>query len=172
MANVNRLKETRNKLLADHRVDWNTVFRAYNAEFDKTEKILQLPGDYRQREELKRVDEIAHDSAKRVNDPTVLKKLLAPEGTGTEISKRLADVLFASDEVGGFAGIASTRNAVVAKSQLTDFAIALALYHRDHSTYPKKLAELAPRYIATVPKDPFLNTRLYLPVARGRVHAL
>ena len=42
-------------------------------------------------------------------------------------------------------------------SELIQLAFSLAAYRADHGAYPKKLAELAPKYIKEVPKDMFNN---------------
>ena len=39
--------------------------------------------------------------------------------------------------------------------ELTRLAFALAAYHADRGTYPAKLADLVPKYVAEVPKDIF-----------------
>ncbi len=39
--------------------------------------------------------------------------------------------------------------------ELNDLAFALAIYHADRGSYPATLADLVPKYIATVPKDIF-----------------
>ena len=44
---------------------------------------------------------------------------------------------------------------------LTRLAFALAAYHADHGTYPAKLADLAPKYAAEVPKDIFNASELH-----------
>ena len=44
---------------------------------------------------------------------------------------------------------------------LTRLAFALAAYHADHGTYPAKLADLAPKYVAEVPKDIFNASELH-----------
>lgn len=47
-------------------------------------------------------------------------------------------------------------------------AIALAAHQRDHGTYPKKLDELTPKYLATVPPDLFTGKALvYMPSGDG-----
>jgi hypothetical protein len=45
--------------------------------------------------------------------------------------------------------------------ELTDMALALAAYRADHGSYPATLAELAPKYIAKVPKDIFNDADLH-----------
>jgi hypothetical protein len=153
---VDKLKETRNKLLADRRVDWDIVFRAQIADFDETDKALQLSSDFLRREELKRLERTSREAAKKVNDPAALTKLLGSSGTSVEISQKLATVLLGAD-VSGYSGIVSARMTATVKTQLTDFAIALTLYHHDHNAYPPRLADLAPTYIAELPRDPFSN---------------
>jgi hypothetical protein len=165
---VDTLKETRNKLLADRRVDWDLVFRAQNVDFDETDKALQLPDDFQQREELKRLERSSREAANRVNDPAALAKLLGPSGTSAEISQKLAAVLLGSGESGGYSGIVGARMTATAKMELTDFAIALTLYLHDHKTYPPRLADLAPRYIAEVPRDPFSNRDYAYQLQDGR----
>jgi hypothetical protein len=47
-------------------------------------------------------------------------------------------------------------------------AFALALYHADHGRYPEKLAELAPKYLDTIPDDIFSGKPLiYKPNGNG-----
>ncbi len=47
-------------------------------------------------------------------------------------------------------------------------AFALAAYRRDHGTYPAKLDDLAPKYLAAVPEDLFSGRALvYHPSEKG-----
>src|SRR5262249_6302198 len=47
-------------------------------------------------------------------------------------------------------------------------AFAMAAYHKDNSRYPAKLANLAPKYLATVPDDLFAGKPLiYKPSEKG-----
>jgi hypothetical protein len=41
--------------------------------------------------------------------------------------------------------------------RVTLLELALAMYRRDHDTYPKSLAELAPKYLGREPLDPYTN---------------
>ena len=164
---VDDLKETRNKLLADHRVDWDVVFRAQTADYDETDKALQLSDDFLRREELKQLERTSRAAAKRVNDPTAIAKLLGPSGTSGEISQKLAKVLLGSGGT-GYSGIVSARMVATTKMELADFAIALAIYHHDHGMYPQRLAELPPRYLREGPKDIFSqHDYIYLPQDGG-----
>lgn len=50
------------------------------------------------------------------------------------------------------------------RRRATLIQLALELYRRDHDTYPRTLAELAPDYLEKVPLDPFAGTPFnYLP---------
>ena len=44
---------------------------------------------------------------------------------------------------------------------LTKLAFALAAYRADHGAYPARLADLSPKYAATVPKDRFTDGDLH-----------
>ena len=44
---------------------------------------------------------------------------------------------------------------------LTKLAFALAAYRADRGTYPAKLADLVPKYVAEVPKDIFNASELH-----------
>jgi hypothetical protein len=44
---------------------------------------------------------------------------------------------------------------------LTRLAFALGAYRADHGAYPAKLADLAPKYVARVPKDIFSDSELH-----------
>jgi hypothetical protein len=47
-------------------------------------------------------------------------------------------------------------------------AFALAIHHRDHNRYPKRLADLTPKVLKTIPQDCFSGGPLvYLPNENG-----
>jgi len=148
-----RTKQARERLLADSRIDWDLVFRRYNSGLDEVERTWREPTIFLKRQALKKLDEAASDAANRVNDPTVLARFLSPRTTREDLSRQLAEILLDSDG----AGSESYARLVViaaAKAQLTNFAFALAEYHNDHAAYPCNLAELSPKYLSEVPKDP------------------
>jgi hypothetical protein len=45
--------------------------------------------------------------------------------------------------------------------ELTKLAFALAAYRADHGSYPEKLADLTPKYVADIPKDIFNDADLH-----------
>jgi hypothetical protein len=45
--------------------------------------------------------------------------------------------------------------------ELTKLAFALAAYRADNGSYPPKLADLTPKYVAEVPKDIFADAELH-----------
>jgi hypothetical protein len=52
--------------------------------------------------------------------------------------------------------------------ELDKLAFALAAYRADHGSYPAKLADLKPKYVAEVPKDIFSEGELlYRPEGTG-----
>jgi hypothetical protein len=163
-----RNKESRTQLLADRRVDWDIVFRKYNAGLDEVEKAWRQPTLFQRYQALGKLDAAARVAANRVIDPAELAKFLSPQTSKADISRQLADILFGSDGVAGFEvyAVAEALNAV--RTQLTDFAFALAEYHNDRAAYPGSLAELSPKYIADIPKDPFSDQAYcYRPQGNG-----
>ncbi len=58
-------------------------------------------------------------------------------------------------------GVCRARDVAAVRLDLVQVALALAAYHADHGTYPAKLVELAPRYIAEVPNDAFTGSDLH-----------
>ena len=148
-----RAKEARSKLLADRRVDWDVVFRTFNSSMDQGEEASRQPTIPQKREALKKLDDSASAAAHRVERSCRLKKLLSPETPPAKISRQLAEVLLEPD--GGSGVYVWAEGATAAKTQLRDFAFALAMYHNDHSAYPRSLADLSPQYMAQVPKDPW-----------------
>jgi len=144
-------KLARERLLADSRIDWDVVFRRFNSGLDEVEKTWRESTAFGRRQSLKKLDEAACDAANRVNDPATLTRFLSPQTPREDLSRQLAEILF--DSVGSET-YARMEASVSAKAQLTDFAFALAEYHNDHAVYPHNLAELSPKYLSQVPKDP------------------
>ena len=50
---------------------------------------------------------------------------------------------------------------------LTKLAFTLAAYRADHGAYPTKLADLSPKYVATIPKDRFTDGDLHYSLQGG-----
>ncbi len=161
-----RSKEARTRLLADHRIDWDQVFRTVNSSMDKEEDAWRQPTLTRKREALMGLEEAASAAANRVNDPAELRKLLSPETPKTKLSQQLAEILLEPNLSGS--GYVWAESIVAAKAQLTNFAFALAKYHNEHAAYPRSLCELSPKYISEIPKDPCSNRDyLYRPSDGG-----
>src|SRR5262249_55126723 len=78
------------------------------------------------------------------------------------IALHLAHTLSAATKV----SVASERNEQVRRN--LHVAFALIAFHRDQNRYPKKLNELAPKYLAQVPSDLFSGkVLLYRPADKG-----
>ncbi len=56
--------------------------------------------------------------------------------------------------------IANAADRGVMQFELDKLAFALAAYRADHASYPAKLADLKPKYVAEVPKDIFNDGEL------------
>lgn len=44
------------------------------------------------------------------------------------------------------------------KAQLTQMRTAIKVFHRENGRYPHSLEELVPKYLRSIPRDPFTNS--------------
>ncbi len=75
-------------------------------------------------------------------------------------TQRLSGV-FIGTFLPGLRPICGAQANAAARFDLSSLALALAAYHADHGKYPEQLSELAPKYIATIPRDPFNDDPLH-----------
>jgi len=142
------------KLAADPRLDWDQVLRAINTWYGKAVEADRNATYGRRHEALKAIESEISATARNVENAKRLAQLLSPKGSADELSRQTAAALF-NQSGGCFWDVAGVDPKEQARERLRDLAIALALYHNDHGKYPGNLAELVPKYIARLPKDPF-----------------
>ncbi len=159
--------EALRKLTADPRLDWDQVLRGINAWCDKAVEADRNVTHSRRHEALKAVESEVSATARNAENAERLARLLSPEGSVEELSLQTAAAL--SDlSMGCFSAIAETDLRRQALQRLRDLAFALALYHNDHGKYPSSLAELVPKYVTRLPKDPLSEEDFrYEPCGKG-----
>jgi hypothetical protein len=84
---------------------------------------------------------------------------LRKDVTSEQISRHFVDVRLELDWIYG-TQLLNDHTTLQTYLNLAHLALALAAYHHDHGSYPKNLSELAPKYIARVPNDPFADEAL------------
>jgi hypothetical protein len=139
-------------------IDWDQVLRVGNSWYDR---LADAYGKPTRAERQTALDKIYRDRRKLTESPKDWKYriLVALSDKRYDTSRRLGQVLlyvllpkkrFANDEDCG-----------AMQFDLNRLAFALAAYHADRGTYPARLADLAPGYVAKVPKDIFNDSELH-----------
>jgi hypothetical protein len=149
------------------RVDWDQVLRMGNSWYDRLADAYRKP-TWTERQKAHR--EIDGELGAMIRDLDAAEDwkwltpsaLFSPRKSVTQrIGLRLASVLIPGPAVAD----AEDRGAM--QFELTRLAFALAAYRADHGSYPAKLADLAPKYVAEVPKDIFSAADLHYKQERG-----
>ena len=137
------------------RVDFDVVLRTSNSLYDRIVAALQTSNARERISLLRCIDE----EIKRANHSQMDVKSLF--GLSRQaISKRFGTMLVAEY---GAANLGAVYGAYGAETQLSfvRLAFALAGYRANHGSYPEKLADIVPKYIAAVPKDAFIDADLH-----------
>ena len=134
-------------------IDWDEVLRSLNRGFDRLTISSQLPTAQERREALRRFnDELSNLSQERKQKYAWLV-VLADSSTRT----RFTAELLASRYFPHVQLHLRFEECVVQKMRNLEIALALAAWRSEHDSYPKTLAELAPKYLDMVPNDFFTD---------------
>jgi tetratricopeptide (TPR) repeat protein len=132
--------------------DWDVSLRMGNAWYDRTAEAFKTPTHSQQRESLRKITEELCNLEKTVADAnTVEKSILDNRRKG--ISEGLGQILIVifGPELSITCIQVDERSTM--RFELDKLAFMLAAYRADHGTYPVKLGDLVPKYIAELPKD-------------------
>jgi hypothetical protein len=156
-----KLKDTRNLLIhygATIAFDWDLILRRGNAWFDRIAEAFRKPTRHERKKALSHLEDEIRRLKERAEDAKSLDEsmLVNPRQA---LSERFSDVLLTM-----FLPNLRTDNEQedrwIMRFELDKLAFGLAAYHADRGTYPAKLAELAPHYVAEVKKDIFNDSEL------------
>src|SRR5262249_37600236 len=158
-------KELKNKKAA---IDWDPGLRNGNQLFDRMVAAMRLKDRGQREKELDRIERSMGDLKASLVDPKHLHKmLLGPDATPASRGKVLGDALVCLL-------IPATHKLMQASDRSEQIqrnlrvAFALGAYQRDNGQYPRKLDELAPKYLAVIPTDLFTGKSLtYRPAGEG-----
>ncbi len=147
------------EVIAAGLVDWDSVLRLGNCRYDRVLEATREPTGARRnaaREKIavemrKRMDE-SRDALK----PGVRKFFKGRKAVSEAISHTICGWLTMS-----LGWVPDIEDSCLARFDLTKLAFALAAYRADHGAYPARLADLSPKYAATVPKDRFTDGDLH-----------
>jgi hypothetical protein len=139
-------------------IDWNIILRMTNSWYDRMTDALQQPT------RAKRVaacDEVNRDferlAAKLKDKPSMFLSVLV--NSRSAVSERMGGVVIAMF-LPSLKILADCDDRTAMRFEIVKLGLALAAYHADHGSFPAKLTELAPQYVASVPKDVFNNDEL------------
>ncbi len=152
------------ELVAKNDVDWDAVLRMINLSFDRAVNAFSKP-TYRERKqslaEIKR--QIEATSGRAAAAAT------ADKPSGAELSREVEDYLVLQGSSNLLFTGADIQERQTTWMMLAKLAYAIAAYHTENGRFPEKLDNLAPKYQAVVPTDPFIEGQPlhYRPDASG-----
>ena len=136
-------------------LDWDTVLRMGHSWYDRMVEAGRKPTYAQRTEAWQKLDgEVRQMSVEVKSLKNVGNSLMAGQSLRTIMGKKMGNILLCL--------LTPALNAVIkaeergnVNSDLSQLALALGAYHSDRGDYPARLADLAPKYIAEVPKDRF-----------------
>jgi hypothetical protein len=140
-------------------VDWNELLRIGNAYFDG------MVDAFRQRTRVERTAAISR-IGNHVRE--LAKGEERPESSGLPNGERLRRAMsrrlggwFAALTIPAYSYDADVADRATMKFAFVRLGFAVAAYRAEHGSYPARLAELVPKFVADVPKDIFLDSDLH-----------
>jgi hypothetical protein len=140
-------------------LDWNEILHLGNSWYDRMADALRKPIRAKRKTAMGKIDEDVRKLAQKTKDikSLALSMLGSPRQA---LSRRFGETLVALVLPAVSAAVdAEDRGAM--QFELTRIAFALAEYRADHGSYPAKLADLVPKYVAETPKDLFVAADLH-----------
>jgi hypothetical protein len=143
------------RFVSHKRIGWSWILRTTNSYIDRWIDALKKPTRAERVEAIRRIDEDLCQMGTRLADwkTFTLSAIANPRKT---FSERIGYGFFAVQTP---AENAEDRYAM--RFELTKLAFALAAYRAANGTYPERLADLVPKYVAEVPKDIFNDADLH-----------
>ncbi len=148
-------------------IDWEPALRNGNKTYDRMVAALRIRNRAEREQALDRIEKELEELAKNKNNLNDLGETIKAANAGKAVGKEIGNVL-----IGLLVpAIRKVHGAYERGEQIEmnlHVAFALAAFQKDNKNYPKTLAELSPKYLATVPNDVFSGKPLvYKPNARG-----
>ena len=137
-------------------IDWNEVLRTGNHWYDRLLAPLALRDMAERHARLTEVQQDMDEMLVEASDMSVLDwvKALTPTGRRKKVTKAVTVLLLATLWP-SMSKIPEMYDEGLMKSEMLQVATALALHEAETGRFPARLADLAPRYIKTIPPDRF-----------------
>ena len=144
------LDNTINRWLTNALVDWDHVLKTAHPWYDDMAAAARKPTHAERRqatdEIMARLGVVERESQNRNS----LAKKFSSSGASDSMSGLFITLLMPS-----VPGIIDMVDQTAARREMTRLAFALAAYRAENGSYPVKLADLSPKYLAKVPTDLF-----------------
>ncbi len=152
---------------AMEKLDWAPTMRTLNKFYDRCSAAMRLKDRAAREKELDTIEKELAEAAKKGRDEAGIQKLIKEAGAGKAVGEQLGTVLV-SLLAPAVRKVQQAQDRVDQVQHNLEVAFALKAYHKDAGKYPEKLADLAPKYLASVPDDLFAGKPLaYKPDAKG-----
>jgi hypothetical protein len=138
----------------DPRIDWDEAHRQVNRCYDRIAGAFGEPTRPRQEQAFSRVVGEAEERYQRAMEQASRGDRLPPEMTPETIARQFVDLVWHPTFQTAQATLVAAGHRDVFAG-FTALSLALAAHLHECGSYPASLAELCPKYIADVPKDPF-----------------
>jgi hypothetical protein len=147
-------------------IDWTPAMQGMNKLYDRMAAAMRLKDRAAREKEFDKIEEELKATKKNRSEEDILK-LIENDGPGKAIGKEIGDIL-SSMLAPAFRKVQQAHDRIAQTERNLYVAFALAAYRKDTGRYPAKLADLAPKYLATVPDDLFAGKPLvYKPAEKG-----
>lgn len=135
-------------------LDWDIILRMGNTWYDRLTVAAQKPTRAKRVKAFAKFDAELKNLTASSRDPKTFTLTIL--GGKKAISEQTGHVLM-SLSLPGISAALNAEDRIAMQWAINDLAFALAQYHADHGSYPAKLADLTPKYVAELPKDVFSN---------------
>ena len=133
--------------------DWDLMLRLGNSWYDRMAAACRKPTQTERSVEFFKLEKEMKAMQADASD----WKLSVLLGSSRQVvSKKIGTVLLGM-LVPGISAARNTEDRGAMQLEVNKLGFALAAYRAEHRTYPERLAELAPQYLAKVPVDIFAN---------------
>lgn len=148
-------------------LDWTVVMQTMNARYDRLEAALRTTDRAARLKAFEKFEDELKAVKKEYGDEAKIKTIMEGKDAGKALGKALGEVLMSLLSP----AIQKVQQAYDRGAQVSanlQIAFALAVHQKETGKYPAKLADLAPKYLASLPDDLFTGKPLiYKPADKG-----
>ncbi len=150
------------------KIDWEPALKDATQWYDRIVAAMRLKERGTREKELETIDKELAALVKLSKEPGDLEKSILDETKiGKNVGKRISHTMIGL-LMPAFHKLAAAQDRAVQNEHNLQVAFALAAYKSDEAHYPVKLADLSPKYLATIPDDIFSGKALiYKPSEKG-----